>query len=223
MTSATAHTHTHSNESCSQIGQDVFALQQLGWRRNGYFVDIGAHDGKSLSNTWLMEHRFGWRGLCVEPLPDAFQRLRACRPRSHCFQVAAADRNSRDSQDTLKFTVSRAMDGMLSGISDCIDAHSQHVQGCPTIQVALRTVTSLLDECGAPAQIDYMSIDTEGSELLVLHGIDWQRYRFGMISVEHNNVEPRRSQMRQLLQRNGYRWLRENHWDDDYVPAEQQQ
>jgi FkbM family methyltransferase len=164
-----------------------------------------------------MEHRFGWRGICVEPIPLVFQRLRQCRPRSHCFQVAAADRNSRDVDDVVTFTVSNAMDGMLSGISHCIDAHTHHVQGCPQIQVKLRTVTSLLDECRAPPFIEYMSIDTEGSELLVLHGIDWQRYRFGMISVEHNNVQPRRTQMRQLLERNGYRWLRENHWDDDYV------
>ena len=60
--------------------------------------------------------------------------------------------------------------------------------------------------------IDYLSIDTEGSELAILEGIDWSRYRFRCITVEHNFTEQRQG-IRKLLEAQGYRH-REQQWDD---------
>jgi hypothetical protein len=74
-----------------------------------------------------------------------------------------------------------------------------------------------MDERQMPSYIEYLSIDTEGSELEVLRGIDWSRYSFGYIGIEHNYIEPRRAEMRQLLEKQGYTHFRENEWDDDYV------
>lgn len=60
-------------------------------------------------------------------------------------------------------------------------------------------------------------MDTEGSELKMLKGIDFKKYKFGYINVEHNNVEPRRTDMKKLLQKNGYRYAGENKFDDIYI------
>ena len=65
-------------------------------------------------------------------------------------------------------------------------------------------------------QIDYMSLDTEGSELKILQGIDFNKYKFKYINLEHNYVEPRRTQMRKL-ENNGYTYKGSNKFDDDYV------
>ena len=73
------------------------------------------------------------------------------------------------------------------------------------------------NENNAPKYIEYLSIDTEGSELKILQGIDFDKYRFGYINIEHNNVEPKRSQMKDLLIKNGYKYMGENKWDDIYV------
>ena len=52
----------------SQINQDIFVLYTLNWKRNGFFVEFGATDGMDLSNTYLLEKDFGWRGILSEPI-----------------------------------------------------------------------------------------------------------------------------------------------------------
>jgi hypothetical protein len=78
------------------------------------------------------------------------------------------------------------------------------------------TLTDILDEQCAPNFVHFLSLDTEGSELAILRGIEFDRYTFGYICVEHNFSEPRRSEMRQLLEQKGYFYYRKNHCDDDY-------
>lgn len=51
----------------SQIGQDLFVLYSLIWKRGGYFVEFGATNGIDLSNTYLLEKDFGWTGILAEP------------------------------------------------------------------------------------------------------------------------------------------------------------
>jgi hypothetical protein len=78
------------------------------------------------------------------------------------------------------------------------------------------TLTDLLDKAKAPSFIDYLSLDTEGSEFEILRATDFSRYTFGLIDVEHNFVEPRRTEIRNLLLSHGYVYLRENQFDDSY-------
>ena len=79
------------------------------------------------------------------------------------------------------------------------------------------TLNDLLEQSNAPLYIDYLSLDTEGSELEILKSVDFSRYKFGIIDVEHNFVEPRRSQIRNLLESNGYKFNVENNFDDNYI------
>ncbi len=60
----------------SQVGQDRFLLENFfRGKRGGVFVDIGAYDGETFSNSLFFERTMGWTGLCVEPLPSAFEKL----------------------------------------------------------------------------------------------------------------------------------------------------
>ena len=106
---------------------------------------------------------------------------------------------------------------LLSGISEHIDHHKKSVDDNKT-QIIVNTITlnDLLEKYNSPAFIDYLSLDTEGSELEILKSVNFKMYTFGLIDVEHNFIEPRRSQIRQLLTCNGYVYLRENQWDDCY-------
>jgi hypothetical protein len=72
----------------------------------------------------------------------------------------------------------------------------------------------LLEQHGAPAVIDYLSIDTEGCELAILEGVDWSRYQFRCITVEHNFTAQRQG-IQVLLEAQGYQ-CREAQWDDWY-------
>jgi hypothetical protein len=64
-----------------------------------------------------------------------------------------------------------------------------------------------------------MSIDIEGAELEALKGLDFSRYRIGALTVEHNFEEPKRSEIRSLLERNGYRLARSIEQDDYYLES----
>jgi FkbM family methyltransferase len=194
--------------SVAQLGQDLEVVAYFKGKKNGYYVDVGANDGVYFSNTHLLEKTYGWKGICVEPLPDTYARLVKNRPKAQCVCVAAYDQSGL----TKKFCVAN----LLSGIVDHIDCHME-AKNQPIIEVQTRTLTEILDEYKAPSFIEYLSVDTEGSELEVLKSIDFSRYRFGMIHLEHNFVEPRRTLMRQYLLSNGYKYFKENKWDDVYV------
>lgn len=193
--------------SFSQIGQDKRVLDFYQKKKNGYFVEVGANDGKTLSNTYLLEKDYNWKGICIEPVPSLFKKLQSNR-KSINISDAAYDVNNK--------TVKIVDANLLSGIRDDIDAH-KHILKNKDINVKTKTLTKILDENKAPHKIDYLSLDTEGSELKILKGIDFKKYKFGYINVEHNNVEPRRTDMKKLLQKNGYRYEGENKFDDIYI------
>ena len=62
-----------------------------------------------------------------------------------------------------------------------------------------------------------MSLDTEGSELEILKGIDFDKYKFGIMNIEHNNVEPRRTDIRKFLENKRYKFYKEKDVDDYYI------
>jgi hypothetical protein len=109
---------------------------------------------------------------------------------------------------------------LLSGITQHIDVHRSTVDKNKTsIAVSTITLLDVLDQAKAPAFIEYLSLDTEGSEYEILKAFDFSRYTFGLIDVEHNFIEPRRTHIRDFLVANGYEFLGENKWDDRYKHA----
>lgn len=77
-------------KSFSRAGQDLFLFENFfRGKRNGVFVDVGAQDGETGSNSLFFEDFLGWRGLCLEPQPQTFAKLRA-RRKCDCEQVPAA-------------------------------------------------------------------------------------------------------------------------------------
>ena len=198
--------------SRSQLGQDLWVLEQLGWKQGGYFVEFGATDGVLLSNSWLLEKHFGWRGICAEPNPMLFQRLqqnRSCSLSPACVY--------RSSGERMQFVLADAYGGLEQLGQDDQHVYKRNAYAAvgDLIEVTTTSLMDLLDQHGAPAVIDYLSIDTEGSELAILEGIDWSRYQFRSITVEHNFTEQRQG-IQQLLEAQGYQ-RREAKWDDWYV------
>tara|TARA_R110000868_G_scaffold120055_1_gene318795 strand:+ start:20 stop:637 length:618 start_codon:yes stop_codon:yes gene_type:complete len=199
--------------SNSQIGQDTAVLAFYKQKRNGYFVEIGAYDGVALSNTLVLEKEYGWTGILSEVVPVRFKDLLNNRPNCH------NDNNAVYSKSNLNLVFDVANNSnMLSGISKHIDAHKNTVNANKTqIKVNTISLTDLLDKYNAPSFIDYISLDTEGSELEILMGLDYARYTVGYFDIEHNHVEPRRSHIKSLLKSHGYIYLRENKFDDIYI------
>ena len=198
--------------SKSQIGQDLNVLKYYNNKLNGFFVEIGASDGIKFSNTYLLETSYNWKGICVEPLPHQFQNLCKNRPNSYCCNNAIYNQSNLN----VLFDIANNAD-MLSGISNHIDRHKQEVEKNKTqITVQTLSINDLLIKYNAPQFIEYLSLDTEGSELEILKSLDFDKYKFGLIDVEHNFIEPRRTLIRELLLSNNYEYLFANDFDDSY-------
>ena len=129
----------------SQFGEDRWILKNLELPDKGTFVDVGAGDGISLSNTFAFEHR-GWRGLCVEPDPRSFSKLRQNRQCSICNWAVGTPGSGQ-------FHLRRQPH--LSGFD----------RGGRAIRVHIATLDEILARYYKMDLIDLMSIDVEGREL----------------------------------------------------------
>ena len=198
--------------SKSQLGQEIKVINFYKEKKNGYFIEIGASDGIELSNTYLLESEYKWNGICIEPIPIKYQKLIINRPNSICCNNAVYNMSNL----TVNFDIANNYD-LLSGISNYIDHHKEAVNANKsTIQVTTISLNDLLDKHKAPNFIEYLSLDTEGSEYEILQKFNFNKYIFGLIDVEHNYIEPRRTQIKDLLIANNYVYLGPNEWDDCY-------
>ena len=153
----------HSSESHAQLLQDLFVRWWLREKREGYFVEFGATDGISLSNTKNLEQHFGWNGILAEPARRWHAALRENRS---CAIEAACVRSN--SGETLLFNeVAEAELSTLVEFSDK-DFHAEARQRGNVYSVNTISLRDLLNKHDAPPHIDYLSIDTEGSELTIL-------------------------------------------------------
>jgi FkbM family methyltransferase len=191
----------------SQLGQDLNIINFYEHKKKLFFLDIGAYDGIKLSNTYLLEKKYEWNGICSEPLPSEFNKLKKVRN-------VICDNNAVFSESNKKLSFSVA--SFISGITNFIDCHTKAKKNK---QIIVNTITlnDLLIKYNAPEIIHYMSLDTEGTELEILKSVDYSKYKFLYINLEHNYIEPRRSKIRELLLKNDYLYKGENKFDDDYI------
>ena len=199
--------------SKSQILQDLWVVFELGEMRGGFFVEFGATNGVTNSNSWLLEHRYGWAGILAEPNPVWHAELdtnRSCAVEKRCVYARSGETVSFVSTD----------DPELSGISAsaALDHYASVRQEGRTFEVETISLDDLLDRHGAPDVVDYMSVDTEGSELDILETFDFRRRRVRLLSVEHNN-SPQEAKIDRLLAGHGYRrrFPEFSQWDGWYV------
>jgi FkbM family methyltransferase len=200
-------------ESYSQIGQDLFVLEFFKNLKEGYFVEIGASNGITLSNTYLLEKKYSWKGICIEPGVDEFVDLQNNR-KCHCVNKAVYSKSG------LKMDFVKKLNGLVSGLKEHYDFKTW--ESVPTERIYIvetETLTDILDRLEAPKYIHYMSLDTEGAEVEILKGIDFSKYTFGLLNIEHNYNAIQRQQQKEILEANGYKLLKENQWDDYYYYA----
>lgn len=186
-----------ADELRSQFGQDAFVLSQLQFKRGGYFVDFGATDGIGASNTYVLEQRYGWFGILAEPARcwhDSLRRNRTANIELSCV--------SDESGKSIPFYETGYLSNMRSRISFGSKLKRLTKPGrfydVPTI-----SLFDLLTKHRAPKVIDYLSMDTEGSELQILSAFDFSAFQFRVITCEHNYTW-NREKIFALLSSHGY-------------------
>lgn len=195
------HCLVNANDTVAQNYQDIFALYATKYKSDGYFVEFGATDGKTISNTYLLEKKHGWFGILAEPNPvwhNDLVKNRTCNISKKCvYSVSGKE---------IDFIASDAAD--ISGIKEFAskDEHSENRNKGKMITVPTISLIDLLDEYNAPTVIDYLSVDTEGSEYHILEAFfQTKKYDVRNITVEHNYIKEDRENIFNLLARNGYR------------------
>lgn len=208
-----ATTLAYLEKSHSQLRQDLFVLSRLKFKRGGYFVEFGATNGIALSNTYLLEKDFGWDGILAEPAKGWHNALRANRS-----SVVEPSCVWSFSGSSVAFHEARSAE--YSTISEYVfaDSHGQVRERGTDYMVPTISLSDLLQKHRAPELIDYLSIDTEGSEFEILSSFDFSSYKFRVITCEHNYT-PMRGRIHSLLTSNGYSRVLENisQFDDWYV------
>jgi FkbM family methyltransferase len=199
--------------SRAQLLQDLWVLYELESKRGGYFVEFGAADGSYLSNTFMLERHFAWTGALSEPNPawhEALKRNRSAYISQHCI--------AGRSYATVRFNCTKLPEFSTIDAYTLDDMHAKARRGGDVLEVETRSLADLLAAAGAPRRIDYLSIDTEGSEFEILSGFDFSEYEVALITVEHNYTE-NRHRLWELLTEAGYRrkFERFSQFDDWYL------
>ena len=207
------------DKSVSQLQQDLVAqflssvmIKKVSPQTTPYFVEIGANDGKYLSNTFTLEDTFGWNGLLSEVNSSLTHTLFLNRPKSK-IDVRAVDEISgiKKAFNQSKNSEYSALEGVSLHTDQFIDSISEVVE---TVNL-----TDLLKEFKSPKCIDFLSIDTEGNEFDILKGLNFNLFKFNYIAVE---VSRNREEIAEILGSNGYvRILEEvSLWDQWWISQE---
>lgn len=178
----------------SQCGQDQFIHENyFPYKKGGVFVDVGAHDGKSLSNTLFFEEKLHWQGVCIEPIPEVFAHLQKNR-KAHCIEGCVS--NERGTNCFLKIS---GPCEMFSGLLETIDPeHLQRIQSevlaqggeYECIEVNCYLLNDILEE-NKITHVNLLSLDTEGGEFEIIESIDFTKYKIDCITVENNFSDTR--------------------------------
>jgi len=178
----------------SQHGQDWLVASLLKCKKAGYFVDLAANDAMVLSNSLMLERDLNWNGVCIEANPG-YHRLYQ-RRRCHLVSaVVASPTNSR-----VNFSLRGVFGGIIANETD--NKASPNTRQVTYLTVALADVLKMV---GAPHVIDYLSLDVEGAESMVMKDFPWLEYTFSVLTVERPKQD-----LINMLTNNGYEFLRFN-------------
>lgn len=179
----------------------------------GFYVELGANDGISQSNTKYLEVYEGWKGVLIEPSPVLFSALMKNRSKSNSFHNCACV-SFGYSGSSMKLLYSNLRTIALDGINDIQDRVGHAQLGQRKLKVSekmeifnapAKTLDRVLSEANAPNLIDFLSLDVEGAEIEVLRGLNFEIYNFKLILIETRSFES----INVFLTSHGYQLIRQ--------------
>ena len=186
---------------------------------NGYYIELGANDGVTQSNTYHLELKKKWRGVLIDPSPHNYLSCKSFRGQNNKIFL-----NACVSEDYKEKYVDIVYANLMT-ISENLDLDllkDQHIEQAkdflPQDQDVFRfgalaaTLTSLLDKAESPEIIDFLSLDVEGAELDVLKGINFSKYQFKYMLIESRDFD----RVNSFLQTKGYDFI-EKLSEHDYL------
>jgi len=192
--------------------QDRWVIEDIfDYKTDGFFVDLAATTGIVDNNTFVLEKKYSWKGICIEPNNKFFTKLKKNR-NAICLN---------DCIDYEENTVEFINDGGLSGIlsNDTDNSYTKRSKKIEKYRKKnllenkkTKTLLSILDTHNAPLTIDYLSLDIEGAEERALINFDFKKYKFLSLSIERPTLK-----LHKLLISNGYVFIKHFKVDSFYL------
>ncbi len=165
-------------QSYSQKGEDLIIDRLLGYRKKGFYVDVGANDPDRFSNTKKFYKR-GWKGINIEPDKKNYENFLIKRKRDINLNIGIGDVIS---DLTFYKFVPDALSTFSKKTADRYKKQGYDFLGTSVIKV--ETLSSIFSKYIGTKKIDLLSVDVEGFDLKVLQGNDWSRFRPKVVCVE---------------------------------------
>lgn len=194
-----------------QKGQDKWVIEEvLNEKTGGFFLDTAATNGIELNNTFILEKEYNWTGIAIEPNPNFYKDLIHNR---NCITENIVISNKYEKVRM------RIDNGVIGGIvandtdnSMLVREKQLESNKCKIIDMDAVLLQDILDKHNAPKEIDYWSLDIEGSEERVISSFDFSKYEFGCITIERPTPL-----CNKILQNAGYVFVKNFRYDSFYV------
>ncbi|XP_066939175.1 protein Star-like [Macrobrachium rosenbergii] len=175
----------------SQYGQSEYAAEEiLRGMRGGFFIEAGALDGEYLSNTLYFERELGWRGLLIEPHPEAYKQLRQKHRNAFSMNVAL-------STTPHATEISFVLDEKYNELSH-IGETGVKIKGIPFYSILLALEIKV---------VDFLSLDVEAFEMKILQTIPWDKVTFRLMCIEIDHIPEGVEYLKKYLTEKGYEFL----------------
>ena len=185
--------------SYSQLGQDLWVLNSTNYKTCGYFIFIGSNEPININNTYLLENKYSWNGICIDANPNLIKK-----------SIEKRSKNTHINNSVLYSVCDKEIDFKIcinhgiSGIVNEFDNIHDRSEFTDIIKLKTTTLENVLEKYNAPIDIDYISIDTEGSEYEIIKNFNFNKYNVKLFTIEHNFESEKRDNIFKLLSNNNY-------------------
>jgi FkbM family methyltransferase len=196
-------------KSYSQYKQEEFVINYFNNKKDGVFIELGGLDGIRHSNTFLLEKKYNWSGLIIEPSPSLYTELKMNR-NVFTENILVGDKK-QENVDSLYIEDKTKCIGLQGVVKNYHPTHLTRAmrelnnKSYEIIKMDMVPLQQLCDKHNI-SKVDYLSLDVEGSELKVLEGIDFAKLDITLIGVEINYNDDK-GKIYDILNKNGYTFL----------------
>ena len=185
-------------------GLDKKMLKYINYS-NGFYIECGANDGVSQSNTWYFEKELNWKGLLIEPVNHVFRELKKNRNNNNFFSNKAL----------CPINFKQKFIYLNLDLKDTLSTRSteDNIKSRVKIKVKTENLNSILNKIKAPKIIDFFSLDVEGDEFKVLNGINFKKYKFKYILIETYHLK----KIKNFFEMYGYKYVKKMSDRNDHL------
>ncbi|CAN5748970.1 hypothetical protein BH11PLA1_BH11PLA1_07620 [soil metagenome] len=172
----------------AQFGEDGLLWELLDGQLDGFYIEVGAFDGKKFSVSWAFD-AIGWDGLLIEPIAPRFAECVKNRPHAHCVHAALSKRGATGTRSFNEIE-GAGVEGMFSYLTTTPE-HFRAMQETGRRIVSRSVDVTWMDKVleehpRKPKRVDVAVIDVEGGEIEVLEGFDLERWKPRILMLEDN-------------------------------------